>query len=152
MLSCPGGQQRMKSSQGFTLIELMIVVAIIAILAAIAVAQYQDYAIRSQVSEGASLAAGAKTAVAEFVNTTGRFAPNNTSVGLSSVGSITGRYVVGLDASGGIIDVEFGNTAHANIQGGHLLFSPVTHAGSVEWICNRSNTLNEKYVPPVCRN
>jgi len=143
----------MKSSQkGFTLIELMIVVAIIAILAAIAIAQYQDYAIRAQVSEGATLADGAKTAVAEFVNTHGRFTANNASYGLATSGSISGRYVESVTAAGGIIDVTFGGVSHANIQGGHLLFSPVTHAGSIEWICNRSNTLNEKYVPPICRN
>ena len=143
----------MKSDQsGFTLIELMIVVAIIAILAAIAIAQYQDYAIRAQVSEGASLAAGAKTSVAEYLQNNGRFASDNASYGLAPVGDIRGRYVVGLDAAGGVIDVEFGNLAHANIQGGHLLFSPVTHEGSIEWICNRSNTLQERYVPVVCRN
>jgi type IV pilus assembly protein PilA len=143
----------MKSSQkGFTLIELMIVVAIIAILAAIAIAQYQDYAIRAQVSEGATLADGAKTAVAEFVNNHGRFSANNESYGLAQSTSISGRYVDSLTAANGVIDVQFGGMAHANIQGGHLLFSPVTHAGSIEWICNRSNTLNEKYVPPVCRN
>src|SRR5688572_12445238 len=142
----------MKPSQGFTLIELMIVVAIIAILAAIAIAQYQDYAIRAQVAEGASLADGAKSSIVEFLQNNGRFSANNASYGLATNTSIVGRYVVGLDAAGGIIDVEFGNQAHANITGGHLLLSPVTHAGSVEWICNRSNTLSEKYVPPVCRN
>ena len=143
----------MKPDQsGFTLIELMIVVAIIAILAAIAVAQYQDYTIRAQVAEGASLAAGAKTSVAEYVQNYGRFAGSNESYGLALPADIRGRYVTELDAAGGIIDVEFGNQAHANISGGHLLFSPVTHAGSVEWVCNRSNTLNERYVPPACRN
>ena len=137
---------------GFTLIELMIVVAIIAILAAIAVAQYQDYTIRAQVAEGASLAAGAKTSVTEYAQNHGRFATTNESYGLAQATDISGRYVTQLDAAGGIIDVTFGNNAHANITGSHLLFSPVTHSGSVEWVCNRSNTLDERYVPPACRN
>src|SRR5688572_2921208 len=111
--------------QGFTLIELMIVVAIIAILAAIAVAQYQDYAIRAQISEGASLADGAKPSVGEFVQNYGRFAANNASYGLATAASISGRYVTSLTAANGVIDVTFGNQAHAHIQGGHLLFSPV---------------------------
>lgn len=143
----------MKPSQhGFTLIELMIVVAIIAILAAIAVSQYQDYAIRAQIVEGASLADGAKSSIAEYMQNYGRFAAANVSYGLANPTDIRGRYVVELDAAGGIIDIEFGNQAHANIQGGHLLFSPITHAGSIEWVCNRSNTLQERYVPPACRN
>ena len=143
----------MKSDQnGFTLIELMIVVAIIAILAAIAIAQYQDYAIRSQVAEAASLADGTKTAVAEFTNNYGRFASTNESVGLAPSNEIVGRYVDDVNVADGIIDVTLGGQAHAHIQGGHLLFSAVTHGGSIEWICNRSNTLNEKYVPPACRN
>jgi type IV pilus assembly protein PilA len=142
----------MKTSQGFTLIELMIVVAIIAILAAIAVSQYQDYAIRAQVAEAASLADGAKPSVGEFAQNYGRFAATNASYGLPASGSIVGRYVTGLTAANGIIDVTLGGQAHTAISGGHLLFSPVTHAGSIEWVCNRSNTLSEKYVPPVCRN
>ena len=78
-----------KIQQGFTLIELMIVVAIIAILAAIALPAYQDYVIRSQVSEGAVLSDGAKTAVAEYYSNRGSAPVNNTSAGLASPASIT---------------------------------------------------------------
>ena len=81
----------MKKQQGFTLIELMIVVAIIAILAAIAISQYQDYVIRSQVSEGSSLADGTKTAVAEFVNNYGRFGTANESYGQSAANTNRGN-------------------------------------------------------------
>ena len=126
----------------------MIVVAIIAILAAIAIAQYQDYAIRAQVSEGASLADGVKSSVAEYYQNHGplRFrqrvlrpcADRRRSRAATSIG---------LDAAGGVIDVQFGGTSHANIQGGHLIFSPIVHAGSIEWVCNRSNTLEREVRP-----
>ena len=78
-----------KIQKGFTLIELMIVVAIIAILAAIAIPAYQDYVIRSQVSEGMSLLDGSKTAVAEFYSNRGHFPTNNESAGLAPKASIT---------------------------------------------------------------
>jgi type IV pilus assembly protein PilA len=154
----------MNNQKGFTLIELMIVVAIIAILAAIAISQYQDYVIRSQVSEGSSLADGMKTAVAEFNNNYGRFAlGTNLSYGLATAGSVSGSYVasVGIsNASGsaGRIVAHFssvspfkGNTA---INGLLLVFSPVTHAGSIEWNCKATagtNVLN-KHRPTVCRD
>src|SRR5690554_4246054 len=104
-----------KSMQkGFTLIELMIVVAIIAILAAIAIPAYQDYVVRSQVSEGASLASGAKTALAEFKANTGDWPSDNDEAGLADPGDITGSYVDNVDVStnSGQITVEFGNEAN----------------------------------------
>jgi type IV pilus assembly protein PilA len=89
-----------KIQQGFTLIELMIVVAIIGILAAIAIPQYQDYTVRTRVSEAAVLADGAKTAVAEFYNTNSHWPPNNASAGLSASTSIIGKYVSGVSVAG----------------------------------------------------
>ncbi len=143
----------MKKSQGFTLIELMIVVAIIAILAAIAIPAYQDYLIRSQVSEGASLADGSKTAVAEFLADTGRFPPSNVSAGLATSTDIKGSYVSSVDATGGTILVTYsGAKANAAITGKTLEFSPITNAGSVQWNCNTAGTnVDAKYLPNVCR-
>ena len=151
----------MRTQRGFTLIELMIVVAIIAILAAIAISQYQDYVIRSQASEASSLADGAKTAVAEFYNNHGRFASDNQSYGLAEPASIVGKYVATVAAgtadtspANGVIDVTFrgvGSEAAVPLQSQHLQFSPITHEGSIEWKCNHSSTLSSKYVPAVCR-
>ncbi|KRG60729.1 fimbrial protein [Stenotrophomonas koreensis] len=144
----------MKKQQGFTLIELMIVVAIIAILAAIALPAYQDYVARSQVSEGATLASGAKTAVAEqYANTGALTGIDNTAAGLAPAGSITGKYVSGVTVANGIITVAFNKTdTSAKIKSGALVYTPTDRGGSIEWACNGSGTtIADKYLPSACR-
>ncbi len=144
-----------KMQKGFTLIELMIVVAIIAILAAIAIPAYQDYLVRSQVSEGAVLTDGAKTAVAEFYSNKGQMPSNNTSAGLATSTSITGSYVSGVNVVGGVITATFSNTApqKANqaIDGKTFVLSPVTSTGSTSWHC-QGGTVAPKYLPSSCRH
>ncbi len=141
-----------KIQQGFTLIELMIVVAIIGILAAIAIPAYQDYTIRSQVSEGLSLAGGAKTAIAEFYSNRGTFPTTNASAGLAAAGAITGNYVTGVDGANGTIQVTYGNDANTAISGDILEISAATSAGSVSWTCGSAGTnVDSKYLPSSCR-
>ena len=144
-----------KLQRGFTLIELMIVVAIIAILAAIALPAYQDYVIRSQVSEGAVLSDGAKTAFAEFYSNTGHAPANNTSAGLAKSTSIIGNYVVSVDVSSGKIVAKYNATnANAKIQGKVLVFSPYSSGGgSLGWSCTSTagTNVDPKYRATVCR-
>ncbi len=152
-----------KMQQGFTLIELMIVIAIIGILAAIAIPAYQDYTVRSQVSEGAVLADGVKTAMAEFYNNKGYWPLSNASAGLESSASISGKYVTTVDisANAGEIAVTYGTTNTNKLVSGSLLEysgTAASTAGSINWNCKSSTTgtgktnIPNKYLPSICRS
>ena len=147
-----------KVQQGFTLIELMIVVAIIGILAAIAIPAYQDYTIRAQVSEGMNLSAAAKAAVTEFFQDRGVYPSDNTEAGLSAAGTIQGNYVKSVSVlNTGVIQMLYSDTApqeaNAAIDTAILELSPVTNAGSVDWNCRGNNILstNPQWLPAACR-
>lgn len=145
----------MKNMQkGFTLIELMIVVAIIAILAAIALPAYQDYVARSQVSEAAALTGGAKTAVAEQYANTGTFVGiNNTTAGLDAAGSIKGTYVDSVTVANGVVTALMGGAASEKVKTKKLVYQPVDEGGSISWTCDAAagSDLDAKYLPSVCR-
>ena len=143
----------MKKQQGFTLIELMIVVAIIGILAAIAIPAYQDYTIRAQVSEGINLSAGAKAAVTEYFQDVGTLPLDNPEAGIASPDEIVGRYVTSVTVANGVITVQYGSLANPIIENRQVVLRPNTaNPGSVTWQCETANGMENKHVPASCRN
>ncbi|MDM1279298.1 pilin [Acinetobacter indicus] len=136
--------------KGFTLIELMIVVAIIGILAAIAIPAYQDYTIRAQVTEGVNLMAGAKAAVTETYNDTGTFPTTNAAAGLPTATSIKGSYVTQVAlTTGGAIVATYGNKANTNINGQTCRVTPANNQGSISWTGTCS--FDQKWRPKAFR-
>ena len=144
----------MKTMQkGFTLIELMIVIAIIGILAAIAIPAYQDYTIRAKVSEGLNLAGSAKLAVAETYDSTGTWGPNHIALGLPQASSITGNNVASVSAAGdGSITITYNASGLGPAADGQtVILDPSTALpGSLVWSCN-TGTMPGKYMPSNCR-
>ena len=153
-----------KIQSGFTLIELMIVVAIIGILAAVAIPQYQNYVARTQMSEALSLASGSKVALAEYFQSNGVFPADNATAGIGVNTTIKGKYVTSvtvsaLAASGtgaaavdaqGILTVVLNETGtHSLLKGGTMILTGTGSGGSIIWVCS-SPTLT-KYLPSSCK-
>ena len=142
------------NQKGFTLIELMIVVAIIGVLAAVAIPQYQNYVARAQVSEALVLASGAKTAVAEYYNTTGKWPADNAAARLpTNIEDISGKYVKSLQVDHETVIVFFKDTAHANIAEGSLCLEGRDEGGSLSWLCHGDCGSPDitKYLPSSCK-
>lgn len=141
----------MRSVQkGFTLIELMIVVAIIGILAAVALPAYQDYTKRSHVSEGLSLAGGAKTAVTEYYSSEGEWPADNAAAGIATDTSIKGNAVTKVEVNESLITVTF----NTKVESGKTLeLKGSDNNGSIEWACRAGsgNGVPAKYLPANCR-
>lgn len=135
--------------QGFTLIELMIVVAIIGILAAIAIPAYQDYTKRAHVSEGLSLAAGAKTAVSEYYSTNNAWPSTNASAGLASSTAITGNAVTEVAVNASRITVTFNDKVNSAASS-TLVLAASASGGAITWSCT-GGTVDAKYRPSNCR-
>ena len=155
----------MKAVQkGFTLIELMIVVAIIGILAAIAIPAYQDYTIRSQVTEGLSLASAVKAGVAEYYANYGSWPADLAAMGYTS-SSPSGKYVTNVTVTTGDIGIVYGGQANNNINGSKLDLQPgLSGNNDVIWNCgyhaavgsnlggSNGTSILAKYLPANCRS
>jgi type IV pilus assembly protein PilA len=154
--------------KGFTLIELMIVVAIIGILAAIAIPAYQNYTIRAQVTEGLTLADGWKTAIAEYYANNGTWPSQGN---LSGTSNSAGKYESSVTVTAGVISIVFGQQANKNISGQTLALSPLTdNNNDVLWVCGTAiaptgggasvpagvgsvtSTVAPQYLPTVCHS
>ncbi|MBH6120704.1 pilin [Neisseria meningitidis] len=154
--------------KGFTLIELMIVIAIVGILAAVALPAYQDYTARAQVSEAILLAEGQKSAVTEYYLNHGEWPSNNTSAGVATSTDIKGKYVEKVEVAKGVITAEMKSSGvNKEIQGKKLSLWAKRQAGSVKWFCGQpvtraanaddvaadsGNEIDTKHLPSTCRD
>ncbi|HIE75469.1 MAG TPA: pilin [Gammaproteobacteria bacterium] len=142
---------------GFTLIELMIVVAIIGILAAIAIPQYTSYVGRAQVAEGIQLAGSVKTAVAEYYQTNSSWPGTNEVAGASA--DYVGKYTASVEITAGagtttptVITVTMGGAAPVNtdIQGMTLTLTAAAGTGSITWVCD-GGSISDSFLPAACK-
>ena len=137
--------------KGFTLIELMIVVAIIGILAAVALPAYQDYTKRARVTEGFNLAASLKTGVADFFASNNAFPSTNASVGVN--GTVSGASVSDVQiGANGVITITYNGTVATSSSAAAIALVPTTGSAGITWSCNGTgSTLPAAIRPANCR-
>ena len=141
-------------TQGFSLLELMIAVAIVGILSALAIPTYQDYTIRAKVGEAFSLASAAKFSVSEYYVSSGELPADADQAGISSV---SGKYVRSLSysksGSVGQVIVTFGNNVGAEVNGKKVVIEASISGNALHWACKSSENdgIDNKYLPASCR-
>lgn len=136
--------------KGFTLIEIMIVVAIIGVFAVTALPFYQDYTRRARVSEGMILASGVKTAVSEYYSAMNVFPANNISAGLATPANINGAAVNSIDVNANIVTIHFNSLVSTGAT--TLLLTASSNSGGLSWSCQSpSSTLDSRLRPVNCR-
>ena len=140
-----------RDQHGFTLIELMIVVAIIGILAAIAIPAYQNYTIRAQISEGLNLTSPIKSALVVYYGDNGAFPADNAAAALEVASDYAGSYVNSVTVNGADIEIQYGNMANAAIDGETVVLTAVVFNGSVSWSCASGGVILDVYLPSACR-
>lgn len=146
----------MKAIQkGFTLIELMIVIAIVGVLAVVALPAYQDYTARAQMSEALTLAEGQKSAVVEYYSDKGTFPADNAAAGIAAASTITGKYVASVTVATAndkatITATMKSSGVNKDIKGKTLVLEGSQNAGSFDWTCKKG-TVDDKFLPSSCR-
>lgn len=140
-----------KSLQGFTFIELMIVVAVIGILAAFAIPAYQNYVIRSQVAEGFSLSSPMRAAMSEYYLEIGAWPDVERLVGLYETPDIRGTYTKKVSIEDNVVQIIFAATAHPAIANGQIDMVATDNSGSVSWRCAGSREILSIHLPSICR-
>jgi len=157
-----------KFQRGFTLIELMIVIAIIGILGSMAIPTYQDFIIRAQINEAMTLSEGVKKSITDYYVANQSFPSDNQTVGVPKPAHLIGNFVTGVQVKNGAIHVTLGNRINAHVKGKVLSLRPATVTANpsspISWLCGYAEPVNgmgaigenhttvpSLYLSPACR-